>query len=338
MAEVWQSSGIHLLEHRDDGWLKVTPDFLRAFLSRPELQPVEHSCDAEIALFDQLLENPFRVVTGADLVRLADADARDNYRIFLALRDLLEAEATLEGAWLALARHGNRRCIAPLFIDQLVHAILAGALKDEGDPMRWRAAELFFRDQSVSTEGGRLMLADDETVSMHASSMGLGGLGQLVAETATPMRRVELDVLDDDNKALYWERSDRFDTVIDFRFTEPANDAFARVVETWLQHLISLEVRVEPRQRIEDPHWSWHIGLDAEASRLLDKLYQGGELTQAEAGAIIGLFRMQVLDSERVSPDMRGKSVYLALAKTAAGKVKMKPQNLIVNLPVGVPQ
>jgi len=337
MADIWQSSGIALLEPDERGWLMVTPDFLRAFLSRPELQPVEHSCDAEIALFGRLLDDPYEPVSTSDLVRLADADARDNYRIFLALRDLLEAGATLEGAWLRLARHGNR-CIAPLFVDQLVHAILAGALKGIDDPIRWRAAELFFRDQSASTEGGGVMLADDEIVSMHASSMGMGGLGQLVAEAATPLRRVELDVLDEDNKALYWERSDRFDTVVDFRFTQPANDAFARVIELWLKHILGLAVRVEPRQRIDDDSWTWHIGLDSEASRLLDRLYQGEELTFDEASAIIGLFRMEVLDESRITARLRGKPIYLALAKSPAGKVKMKPQNLIVNLPVGETQ
>ncbi len=337
MVEIWQSSGIALLDPDERGWLKVTPDFLRAFLSRPELQPVEHSCDAEVALYGRLLDDPYDPVSTSDLVRLADADARDNYRIFLALRDLLETEGTLEGAWLRLARHGNRS-IAPLFVDQLVHAILAGALKGIEDPMRWRAAELFFRDQSVSTEGGGLMLADDEIVSMHASSMGFGGLGQLVAEAATPLRRVELDVIDDDNKALYWERSDRFDTVIDFRFTQPANDAFARVIELWLKHLLGLAVRVEPRQRIDDDDWAWHIGLDSEASRLLDRLYEGRELTFDEASAIIGLFRMQVLDERRIAARVRGKPIYLALARSPAGKVKMKPQNLIVNLPIEEPQ
>lgn len=333
MHEIWRNSGIGLLDTDDKGWLKVTPDFLRAFLSRPELQPVEHSCDAEIALYGRLLDDPNEPVGSDDLKRLADTDARDNYRIYLALRDLLEAEGTLEGAWLRLARHGNL-CIAPLFVDQIVHAILAGALRQAADPLRWRAAELFFREQSVSTEGGRVMLADDEIVSMHAAGLGMGGLGQLVAEAATPLRRVELDVLGEDNKTLYWERAERFDTVIDFRFTQPANDAFARVIELWLEHLLGLRVRVEPRQRIDDEHWTWHLGLDGEASRLLDQLYGGKQLTLDEAKSIIGLFRMEVLDRERVIERMRGKPVYMALAMTPAGKVKMKPQNLIVNLPV----
>jgi hypothetical protein len=333
MIEVWKSSGIALLRRAENDWLEATPDFLRAFLARPELRPVEESCPAEIALFERLIDDPAFPVADADLARLADADARGNYRAFLALRDLLLAEETLEAAWLRLARHGNRM-IAPLFVDQLVHAILAGALEGVSDPFRWRAAELFFRDQAVTSEGGQLMLADDETVSMHASALGMGGLGQLVAQAATPLRRVELDVLDEDNKAIYWQRADRFDTVIDFRFTEPANDAFARVIEVWLRHLLGLRVRIEPRQRIDDPRWTWHIGLDSEASRLLDRLYAGGELTFDEARAIIALYRMEVLDEERVIERVRGRPIYLALARTAAGKVKMKPQNLIANLPL----
>jgi hypothetical protein len=93
-------------------------------------------------------------------------------------------------------------------------------------------------------------------------------------------------------------------------------------------------VRIEPRQRIDDPRWTWHIGLDSEASRLLDRLYAGGELTFDEARAIIALYRMEVLDEERVIERVRGRPIYLALARTAAGKVKMKPQNLIANLPL----
>ena len=106
--------------------------------------------------------------------------------------------------------------------------------------MRLRAAELFFREQSASVDDGRLMLADEEIVEMHAPAGTETGLGQLLAETGTPIKSVALDVLDEDNKSIYWARSDRFDTVIDFRFEQPAPDAFARVIESWLEHLLKL--------------------------------------------------------------------------------------------------
>jgi hypothetical protein len=141
-------------------------------------------------------------------------------------------------------------------------------------------------------------------------------------------------VLDDDNKSLYWQRSERFDTVVDFRFTQPANDAFARVVEAWVKHFLDMRVRVQPLQRIDDEQWVWHIGLDAEATRLLNALYEGRALSFDEAQGIIGLFRMDVLDRGAVLETVRGRPIYLALAKTPSGTLKMKPQNLIVNMPI----
>lgn len=332
--KTWHSSGAYLLDRlAGRGGLKVTPDYLVAFLARPELAPVEESCAVEVALHRALVDDPLKPVSEADLDALADPDAADNYRIFLRFRDLLVRSGTLEKAYLSIVR-GEAGNVPPLFIEQMVHAIMASILHGQHDPMRWRAAEVFFRPQSVSTGEGQLMLADEEVVDLHAETGGMGGLGQLVIEAATPLRQVELDVLDEDNKQLYWGRSERFDTVIDFRFTQPANDAFARVIEHWVNHFLGLGVRVQPVQRIDDENWTWHIGLDAEATRLLNKLYGGENLNLDEETAIIGLFRMDVLDRNAVIDRVRGKPVWLALARNAAGKLVMKPQNLIVNMPL----
>jgi hypothetical protein len=333
MSDVWTSSGVHLLDARADGTLGVTPEFLAAYFARPEMRPVAESCAAELRLHQDLLDNPVMPVSQHRLGQIADADARENYAVVLAFRDLLLREGTLEKAYLAVVRSPTPR-VPPLFLDQLVHAVLAYLLRDCPDPLRWRAAEIFFREQKVSTGDGRVMLADEETVEMYAASGGMGGLGQLLIEADTPVRQVELDVLDEDNKSLYWQRSERFDTVVDFRFTQPANDAFARVVEAWVKHFLDMRVRVQPLQRIEDEQWVWHIGLDAEATRLLNALYEGRELSFDEAQGIIGLFRMDVLDRDAVLETVRGRPIYLALAKTPSGTLKMKPQNLIVNMPI----
>src|SRR5690606_27517777 len=133
---------------------------------------------------------------------------------------------------------------------------------------------------------------------------------------------VELDVLDDDNKAIYWDRSDRFDTVIDFRFEQPALDAFARVVEAWLGHLMRLEVRVEPRPKVEDTDWRWHIGLDREATQILNALYEGKPVGVDDMSRIVALFRMQIRDDRAVIDRVKGRPIYLGLAMTAAKRVK----------------
>jgi hypothetical protein len=334
MPNTWHSSGAYLLNRLPGrGGLEVTPDYLRAFLARPELAPVDESCDAERALHAALLDDPVMQVDETALATFADGDARDNYRIFLSFRDLLASSGTLEKAYMTIVR-GEAGNVPPLFVEQLVHAITASILHGQTDPLRWRAAELFFRPQSVSTDEGQLMLADEEVVEQHAETGGMGGLGQLVMEAATPLRQVQLDVLDEDNKQIYWQRSERFDTVIDFRFTQPANDAFARVIEHWINHFLGVVVRVQPVQRIDDGNWTWHIGMDAEATRLLNKLYNGDELGLDEQVAIIGLFRMEIPDDRAVLERVRGRPVWLALAKTPAGKLVMKPQNLLLNMPL----
>lgn len=332
MRDFWKSAGFHLVEVGPEGWLKVTPQLLLAYYTRPEVHPIETSCEEEIRLHEELLADPFMAVDENRLARLADPDAADNYRVVLAFRELLVSAGTIEGAYLRLARSG-RVTIPPVFVDQMVHLILRNILKDARDPIRLRAAELFFREQSVSTEGGRLLLADEEIVEMHAKS-GETGLAQLLAESGTPMRSVELDVLDDDNKAIYWDRSDRFDTVIDFRFEQPALDAFARVVEAWLGHLMQLEVRVEPRPKVEDTDWRWHIGLDREATQILNALYEGKPVGIDDMSRVVALFRMQIRDDRAVIDRVKGRPIYLGLAMTAAKRVKMKPQNLLTNLPL----
>jgi hypothetical protein len=332
MPRFWKSSGLHLVEPDERGWLRVTPDFLRAYLTRPEVHPIAESCQQEVALFEALMADPFVAVPASTLAALADSDAADNYRVVLAFRDLLAGAGTLEGAYLDLMRSGSI-AVPPVFIDQLVHVILANMLRDVRDPVRVRAAELFFREQSVNTEDGMMMLADLEVVEMQASADG-GGIGQLLGETGTPMRQVTLDVLDDDNGAIYWERSDRFDTVIDMRHTRPANNALARVIEQWLAHFLGLHVSVQPVRSIKDETWRWHIGLDREATTILNALYDGSPVADVDQQRILALYRMEITDRSRILPDIANRPVYLAMAMSASKRVRLKPQNLLTNLPL----
>lgn len=324
---------MHLLTRDDSGWLRVTPDFIRAYLTRPEIHPVEDSCAAEVALHEALLESPAMPVSEKQLAEIADADVVDNYRVFVAFRDQLLAAGTIEGAYLKLVRKPGGR-VPSMFIDQLVHLILCNILKDAHDPMRLRAAELFFREQKVSTDDGRLLLADVEIIDMHAQSLGNTGLGQLLAQTGTPPKLVTLDVLSDDNAAIYWARSDRFDTVIDFRFEQPALDAFARVIEAWVEHMARVEARVEPRVKLDDEDWRWHIGLDQQSNSILNALYEGSAPPPGAMERIIALFGMRILDDRLVIDRVKGRPIYLALAMAEDGSCRMKPQNLIANLPL----
>ncbi|HRY06184.1 MAG TPA: DUF6352 family protein [Hyphomicrobiaceae bacterium] len=332
-CDFWKSAGMHLLTRDDSGWLQVTPDFIRAYLTRPEIHPVEESCAAEVALHEALLESPAMPVSQAQLAKIADGDVADNYRVFVSFRDHLLAAGTIEGAYLRLVRRPVGR-VPLMFIDQLAHLIMRNILKDVEDPMRLRAAELFFREQKVSTDDGRLLLADEEIVDMHARGLNNTGLGQLLAQTGTPQKQVTLDVLSENNADIYWQRSDRFDTVIDLRFEQPALDAFARVIEAWLDHMLRLEVRVEPRPKLDDDDWRWHIGLDQQSNLILNELFEGKTPPAGAMERIIALFRMRILDDRLVIDRVKGRPVYLALAMSEDGRCRMKPQNLLANLPL----
>lgn len=330
--DFWRSSGYHLLRRGPTGTLEVTDDYLRAFLYRPELAPVEESCAAERALHAELLADPRIEVPSGRLAGIADPDARENYAVLLRLRDLLVGHGTLEGAYLAFLRTG-RSDLPGLFLDQMAHAILRGLL-DGTDPFQARAGELLFRAQKVAVRDGSIMVADEETVEAARTSGGFGDLGRLVAESRTPLRPVELDVLTRDNADGYWDRSDRFDMVLDISFTRPGLDASCRVLERWVRHFLGVDVSMHPVQSIRDDRWVWHVGLDAEASRLLNDLYAGHEVGEDRMRSLLSLFRLEFADPGVMLARVAGRPVYLALCATPDGLLKLKPQNLLLNLPL----
>ncbi|MHA1108636.1 MAG: DUF6352 family protein [Alphaproteobacteria bacterium] len=333
MTDFWRSSGYHLLARNTDGWLELSDDYLRAYFNRPELHPVEESCAAEIALHSALLDDPRCAVAADRLAEIADPDARENFELVLAFRDRLVGAGTIEGCYLSLFRAGDVTT-PPLFIDQMAHVILRNILDGCDDPLRVRAGEALFRAQKVSLQDGAIMLADEETVSLHAESGGFGDLGRLIADAETPKHTIELDVLGEANGALYWQRDERHDTVIDMSFARPALDALCRVLEAWVRHFLFVDVVIQPVMHIRDKNWAWHIGLDAEASAMLNDLYDGQEFGEDRLRRLLSLFRLEFRDPALMRPDIAGRPVYLGMAMDGANVLRLKPQNLLVNLPV----
>lgn len=306
----------------------MTDDFLRAYYLRPEIHPVEESGDGERRVHAALMEDPRRSI---DLAAIEDPDARDNYRILLDFRRKLLEAGTVEGCYLALFRAPID--IPPMFIDQLAHVVLRNVLDGTDDPLKLRAGELFFRDQKATIQDGHVLLADLETVEMHASGHRYGSIGRLIIEAQGELATASLDVLDRNNAALYWERESRHDTVISLTYGRPALDALCRVIEAWVFHFLKTEVRVTPIRKIDEERWAWHIGLDAESSELLNELWGGREIEQGRMRNILALFALEFADARAMRAEIRGRTVYLALA-AEDGVVKMKPQNLLLNLPV----
>jgi len=221
--------------------------------------------------------------------------------------------------------------VPPLFVDQLAHVILRNVLADRGDPLEARCAELFFREQKATLRDGHVLLADLETIGMHASGSRFGSIGRLIVEAEGSLGQVHLDVLDRANAALYWERESRYDTVISLSTGQAAPEALARVIEAWIAHFYAIAVSVRPVRAIEEQRWAWHIGLDAQSTAILNDLWRGEEVEQ---GRILALFRMDFADPGVLRADVSGRPVYLAISANDEDVVRIKPQNLLTNLPL----
>ena len=332
MADFWRSCGYSLLERGADGRLVVTDDYLRAYFTRPELAPVEESCGDERALHAALLQNPRLNVEERQIAAIRDGEARENYRVMLRFRAQLLAAPSLEAFYSGLFR--REVAVPPLFIDQTVQVILRGILEGDGDGLKARAAELFFRGQRANLDHGAIRLADDETVEMHATSGGLGNLGKLIQEAQTPLRSVELDVLDAKTHAEYWRRDERFDTVLQLNSSHSGCAALCRVLEAWIAHFHQTPVTISPVREIPDEDWVWHVGLDAEATAILNEIYNGGEVDPERMKRIIGLYRVDFRNASDMRAELAGKPVFLGLAITFDHRLRMKPQNLLLNLPL----
>jgi hypothetical protein len=192
-----------------------------------------------------------------------------------------------------------------------------------------RAAELFFRPQRLTVHDGSLIAADEETVAGASAQP----VSPLVAMLGLPAAG-EVDVLNDGNAEAYWERSDLFDMALDLTAGRRGLAALGEVIARWITHLLAVEVEIEALIEATDVNLTWYVGLDAEATRIGDTLWNGEEVEQAARERIIGLYRLTFRNPEVVLEKARGEPIYLILAMTPERTLRMKPQNLVTGLPI----
>ena len=322
--DFWLTSGWHLLDKNDEGHLVPTEDFMRAYFHRPEVVPIEESCEAETNLHKKLVDKPFALVEKKELNSIKDKDVIFNYEVILKFRDFLSNYPTLDAAYLAIAR-GQSVNFPPLFVDQMVQIILKNILNETPYALQIRASEIFFRTQVVTISEDEIMVADESTVQLQAEK-------KITKANDPKQLEVDIDILRESSADNYWDRSDRFDTSIDLAYTKPGLDALARVIEKWINHFLSIEVLIKPMQKIEDEKWSWHLGLDSDSNKILNDLYHGLDVDEERLKQILCLFQ---LDAEQgFVEEMKGKPIYVGLAMNENSKIKFKPQNILTNLPL----
>ena len=328
MNDFWISCGHHLLDRDEGGGLLVTDEFLKVYLARPELVPPPEACAVEKTLHAALLTDPRMPVAAADIAAIADADARENWQMMVNFRDHLLRHKTLEGAYADLMRH-DLGATPPLFINQLVHVVLRNALDGVEDAGVVRAAELFYRTQRVTLHEGSLIAADEETVG----GTNPASVSPLVSMLGLPAE-AEIDVLNEQNAASYWERSDQFDMAIDLTAGQPGLAALAQAMQRWVAHILGVETTIEPLKELHEVNLAWYVGLDADSTKIGDMMWNGEEIDEATMNRVVGLFRLTFRDPSIVLDKVKGEPVYLILSMTPDKLIRMKPQNLVTGLPI----
>ena len=334
MTNYWANSAYSTLKISPDHQLLVTDDFLRTYMDRPELQLVPESCAAERSLHQRLTESPQSEVLDAEIAAMADEDIRENYRVWLRYRARLMAASSLESFYMSLFKGGGVD-VPPLFVAQLAQIFIRHILGDGAHPLEARMGELFFRTQKISViEDGIVMGADEEIVARNAQASDTGNIMDLLKGKSMTMRSADLDVLHEDNADTYWDRNEDFDLAVQLNFGHEPINYFCRVLEKWIKHFLGISARITPMQQITDPKWSWHVGLDAAATGILNKLYNKELVEADELQKVICLFRLDFIDEAAIAKAQAGKPVYMAIAMNDQQQLRLKPQNLLFNLPL----
>ncbi len=332
--------------------------FWQDLLARPELALVPESCRDERRLHDALALKPLRTVKPEELAAIRDEDARANYAMLLQFRDGVVAAGNLSAWYAQLFAQGNIT-LAPLFVDIAVQHILSDVLAGETDPFVHRAAELLYRPQRITVFEGRIISGDQETLDTQRDTGGLGDLGRFLLQNKMQVAGSEsqtLRILNAEHALTFQEQltqpSYHHNWLLDLTHEQAsqvgaANHSFeirlarkdsglvalSRVLKLWIKHFKAAEVRITPLAKIEDPQWRWHTGLDTESSSILNTLYAQQSVPEAQLKRLITLFRLDFLDPADCQHDMRDKPTYLGLAMNEQGTLKLKPQNLLLNLP-----
>lgn len=329
-ADFWVSSGHHLVDRDENGGLVVTDAFLQAYLARPELMPPDEACPVERGLHAQLLTSPRAAISEPEIALMADADARENLRFFLAFRDALLAHPTLEGAYLALLKNGMGK-MPPLFIQHLTHLIARNAFDAVEDGYILRAAECFWRPQKVSVHEGAVLLADQETIEVHEHNREHSPLLNMLGGPAVS----ELVVLTDEDATGYKARSDAYDLVLNLSDASHGRAALGEAMRIWTTHFLGFSPEYRAVERFSDERFGWFLSLDAEATAIGNQVWQGGEPDETARDRILALFTFTVPDHPRIVAEKRGAPAFALLASDRERLVRIKPQNLIAGLPLG---
>jgi hypothetical protein len=98
--------------------------------------------------------------------------------------------------------------------------------------------------------------------------------------------------------------------------------------------LLAIDVAIEPLSELRNASLAWYVGLDSEATRIGDALWNGSDLDEETRRRLVGLFRLTFRNPEDMIEKVRGEPVYLLAAMKPDEVLHLKPQNLVTGLPI----
>ena len=195
-----------------------------------------------------------------------------------------------------------------------------------------------------------MLAGDRDALDLLHETAGLGEVGRLLRQGGVLQPTALVQVLTPDNAVAYWVESERHHFLLDLtheltqdlshgltlKLTRARSGlkALARVLERWVLHMLGVQVQIEPVHQINDSAWRWHVGLDVESTAILNDLYQDRPVEAERMARLVSLFTLTFANPAEMRADVAGKPVYLGLATNAEGLVRIKPQNLLLNLPL----
>ena len=70
--------------------------------------------------------------------------------------------------------------------------------------------------------------------------------------------------------------------------------ALGTVIAQWVEHLLAVEVAVEPLIEAQNVNLTWYVGLDAQGTAIGDALWNGEDLDEGVRDRIVGLYRLML--------------------------------------------
>jgi hypothetical protein len=109
---------------------------------------------------------------------------------------------------------------------------------------------------------------------------------------------------------------------------------FAAAIRGWISHLLGVDVSVEPLKEMREINLRWYVGLDADATKMGDRLWNDEGFDSASLARVVGLFVLVFDDPGIVLESVRGEPAYRILAGTSDHMLRMKLQNVVTGLSI----